>query len=59
VTKLKNNTFEMEWPPRSGRFEKIPEVDRGEWFDLETARKKLIPAQTGFIDQLENLLTRD
>jgi predicted NUDIX family NTP pyrophosphohydrolase len=46
----------MEWPPRSGRQAKFPEVDRAEWVDLSTAREKLIQAQTGFIDQLEELL---
>ena len=53
VSKLESNTFPMEWPPKSGRIEKIPEVDRGEWFDLATARHKLNPAQASFIDQLE------
>ena len=59
VTKLKSNTFSMEWPPKSGRMEEIPEVDRGEWFDLNTARIKMNPAQAAFIDQLEALLAED
>jgi predicted NUDIX family NTP pyrophosphohydrolase len=52
VSKIKSNTFKMEWPPRTGRFQDIPEVDRGEWFDFETARQKINPAQSAFIDQL-------
>ena len=56
VTKIKSNEFEMEWPPRSGRLAKFPEVDRAEWVDLGIAREKLNPAQTGFIDQLVELL---
>ena len=45
--------FEMEWPPNSGRTESFPEVDRAEWFDLDTARRKIVPAQATFIDRLE------
>jgi len=53
VTKTTSNTFEMEWPPRSGRMQAFPEVDRAEWFDVDTARRKLLPAQRAFIDRLE------
>ena len=53
---LKSNTFTAEWPPRSGRQAEFPEVDRAEWFDLETARAKLVKAQAGFIDVLEREL---
>ena len=49
---LASNTFEMEWPPRSGKREEFPEVDRAEWFDLETAREKILPAQAEFLDRL-------
>ncbi|HEY2847669.1 MAG TPA: NUDIX domain-containing protein [Pyrinomonadaceae bacterium] len=56
TTKIKSNEFEMEWPPRSGRLAKFPEVDRAEWLGLDAAREKLNHAQTGFIDQLEELL---
>ena len=56
TTKLKSNTFKLEWPPRSGNYVDTPEVDRAEWFDLATARQKMNPAQAGFIDQLENLI---
>jgi len=51
-TTLKSNTFTTEWPPRSGKQAEFPEVDRAEWFDLETARAKLVKAQAGFIDAL-------
>jgi predicted NUDIX family NTP pyrophosphohydrolase len=47
-----SNTFEMEWPPRSGRTQSFPEIDRAEWFDVETAREKLNPAQAEFLDRL-------
>lgn len=46
-------TIEIEWPPRSGRKTSFPEIDRAEWFDLETARRKIIEAQRAFIDRLE------
>ena len=49
----RSNTFEMEWPPRSGRTSEFPEIDRVEWFDLETARRKILPAQASFLDRLE------
>jgi predicted NUDIX family NTP pyrophosphohydrolase len=49
---LASNTFEMEWPPRSGREQEFPEVDRAEWFDLERARGKILPAQSAFLDRL-------
>jgi predicted NUDIX family NTP pyrophosphohydrolase len=47
-----SNTFEMEWPPRSGRTAEFPEIDRAEWFDLDTARTKILPAQQLFLDRL-------
>jgi len=47
-----SNTFEMEWPPRSGRMQAFPELDRVEWFDLDTARSKIIVAQREFLDRL-------
>ena len=47
-----SNTFEMEWPPRSGRTQAFPEIDRAEWFAVEAAREKLNPAQAEFLDRL-------
>jgi predicted NUDIX family NTP pyrophosphohydrolase len=55
---LDSNTFEMEWPPRSGREVEFPEVDRADWFELETARRKLLPAQGEFLDRLLQHLDR-
>ena len=49
---LASNRFEMEWPPKSGRMQSFPEVDRAGWFDIATARQKMIPAQTAFLDTL-------
>jgi predicted NUDIX family NTP pyrophosphohydrolase len=50
---VRSNTFEMEWPPRSGRRQSFPEIDRAEWFPLARAREKLIEAQVAFLDRLE------
>jgi predicted NUDIX family NTP pyrophosphohydrolase len=53
---LRSNTFTTEWPPKSGLIREFPEVDRAEWFDLETAREKLVRGQIGFIDLLAQRL---
>ena len=53
---ITSNEFELEWPPRSGRRESFPEVDRAGWFGLDTARAKLNPAQAAFLDRLGTLL---
>lgn len=50
---LCSNTFEMVWPPRSGRTATFPEVDRAEWFDVASAKRKVNPAQAAFIARLE------
>jgi predicted NUDIX family NTP pyrophosphohydrolase len=55
---VKSNTFDLEWPPRSGRIQAFPEVDRAQWFGLAAAREKINPAQRGLIDELERLLRR-
>jgi predicted NUDIX family NTP pyrophosphohydrolase len=49
----RSNLFEIEWPPRSGTLQSFPEIDRVEWFDLATARRKILPAQAPFLDGLE------
>ena len=51
-----SNSFEMEWPPRSGRTQSFPEIDRVEWFDLDEARRKLKAAQVPFLDRLQPTL---
>jgi predicted NUDIX family NTP pyrophosphohydrolase len=50
---LRSNTFSIEWPPRSGVEREFPEVDRAEWFGLDEARAKIIPAQADFLDRLK------
>lgn len=49
---LASNTFAMEWPPRSGKEQEFPEVDRAQWFGLAQARDKILPAQAAFLDRL-------
>lgn len=56
VKKLISNSFEMEWPPRSGKRREFPEVDRGEWFSLSTAGKKILKGQREFLDRLAEAL---
>jgi predicted NUDIX family NTP pyrophosphohydrolase len=52
VSTVQSNTFELEWPPRSGKLIEIPEVDRAEWFGLARAREKMNPAQAELLDRL-------
>jgi len=49
---LASNTFEMEWPPRSGKVQRFPEVDRASFFAVDEARRKINAAQTAFLDRL-------
>lgn len=56
VSNTKSNTFTMEWPPRSGKQVEFPEIDRAEYFDLETAAQKLIPEQVELINRLRQYL---
>jgi predicted NUDIX family NTP pyrophosphohydrolase len=49
---ITSNTFEMEWPPRSGRRQEFPEVDRAGWFGLTEARERINPAQAALLDRL-------
>jgi predicted NUDIX family NTP pyrophosphohydrolase len=53
---LASNSFEMEWPPRSGRVASFPEVDRADWFSLADAREKIFEGQRPLLDRLEVLL---
>jgi predicted NUDIX family NTP pyrophosphohydrolase len=53
---VKSNTFELEWPPRSGRRQEFPEIDRAAWFPLATARGKIHKGQLPLLDALEQLL---
>jgi predicted NUDIX family NTP pyrophosphohydrolase len=53
---LRSNTFRIEWPPRSGREEEFPEVDRAEWFEPAAAGRKILAAQAALLDRLLELL---
>jgi predicted NUDIX family NTP pyrophosphohydrolase len=56
VSAIVSNTFELEWPPRSGRMQQFPEVDRAAFFELEEARRKINEAQRAFLDRAAALL---
>ncbi len=49
---IRSNTFEIEWPPKSGKKALFPEVDKGAWFDIEQAKEKINPAQFAFLEEL-------
>lgn len=53
---IRSNTFQMEWPPRSGRTREFPEVDRAAWFPLPEARQRILPSQAPLLDQLKDLV---
>jgi predicted NUDIX family NTP pyrophosphohydrolase len=53
---LRSGTFEMEWPPRSGRRAELPEVDRGDWFPIADARARILKSQEPVLDQLTKKL---
>jgi len=56
VSRVRSSEFQLEWPPRSGRIQSFPEVDRAEWFDLATARHKILEGQRPLLDRLEEIL---
>jgi predicted NUDIX family NTP pyrophosphohydrolase len=56
VDRLSGNSFELEWPPRSGRRQFFPEVDRAQWFELPEARRKILVGQQPLLDRLEGFL---
>ena len=53
---IHSNTFTIEWPPRSGKMQAFPEIDRAEWFSLSSAREKLLPSQCELLDRLVALV---
>ena len=53
---VKSNTFSMEWPPRSGKMQEFPEIDRAGWFEIAEARHKILKGQLGLLEQLEDIL---
>ena len=56
VRKIVSNSFEIEWPPRSGRRQKFPEVDRADWFEIPVARLKIVQGQLPLLDRLTQQL---
>lgn len=52
---ISSNTFAMEWPPRSGKIQEFPEVDRVAWLTLDAAREKIVKGQLPFIEELERI----
>ncbi len=56
VQAISSNTFEIEWPPKSGRMQSFPEVDRAEWFDLQSAHAKLLEGQRPLLVRLAEFL---
>jgi|SRR5579862_2344462 len=59
ASSIASNTFEMQWPPRSGAMKTFPEVDRGAWFSLQVAREKLVAGQRPFLDELQTRIGAD
>jgi len=59
VAEVHSNTFPAEWPPRSGRIQQFPEIDRAEWTSLELARERLVKGQLSVVDALEALIGSD
>jgi predicted NUDIX family NTP pyrophosphohydrolase len=53
---INSNTFELEWPPRSGKMVAFPEVDKADWFDIKQAKEKIHPPQRKFLEQLKEIL---
>jgi predicted NUDIX family NTP pyrophosphohydrolase len=49
---IRSNTFTLEWPPRSGKTQEFPEIDRAQWFSLDEARERILPAQAPLLDRL-------
>jgi predicted NUDIX family NTP pyrophosphohydrolase len=56
---IRSNAFQMEWPPRSGKYQEFPEIDRAAWLSLAEAAEKIAPGQRGFLDELLRLLSKD
>jgi predicted NUDIX family NTP pyrophosphohydrolase len=54
--KIVSNTFDLEWPPRSGKTRTFPEVDKGAWYSLTAARHYINPAQIPFLEELEETI---
>jgi len=58
ATNIKSNTFPLEWPPKSGKFMEVPEVDRGGWFNIEVAKQKILPSLSLLLEDLVENVSR-
>jgi predicted NUDIX family NTP pyrophosphohydrolase len=57
ASRIKSNTFPLEWPPKSGKFMEVPEVDKADWFTIEVAKQKILPSLFPLLDDLvENII---
>jgi predicted NUDIX family NTP pyrophosphohydrolase len=56
ASEIKSNLFELEWPPKSGKKQRFPEVDKADWFTIPLAKEKINPAQIALIDELASIL---
>ena len=56
AAQVRSNVFQMEWPPKSGKVQEFPEIDRAGWFSMGDARQKLLKGQVGFLDRLAEAL---
>jgi predicted NUDIX family NTP pyrophosphohydrolase len=57
-SEVRSNTFSMEWPPRSGKQQKFPEIDCAAWFGIEEAKKRINPGQRGLLEELQYVLVK-
>jgi len=55
---IKSNTFSLEWPPKSGKFIEVPEVDRGDWFTIDIAKLKILSSLSPLLEELVETVTR-
>jgi predicted NUDIX family NTP pyrophosphohydrolase len=58
VQTIRSNTFEIEWPPKGGRLQSFPEIDRAGWFDLPSAHAKILESQRPLLDRLAELVNQ-
>jgi predicted NUDIX family NTP pyrophosphohydrolase len=59
ATAIASNTFSMEWPPRSGKYQEFPEVDRAEWFTIDVGKEKILKGQVGLLEELSQIVEKD
>ncbi len=58
ASRIKSNSFEIEWPPKSEKIKSFPEIDKGEWFTVPVAKQKINPAQSLLIEELTSILNQ-